>query len=159
MKVKDYTLLYIGSLLAMFIGLEACQKNRTFDHYEHTQLSGWERNDTLLFDIPPQKAGTYELNIGIRATQTFPYKSVCLIIERTVFPNMETRKEIVRCPIIDDYGLLIGKNGISNSELSYHLADITLQEHDSMHIKLHHCMRRETLPGISEIGIQLIKQN
>ena len=30
----------------------SCNRNTVYDHYEHTPLTGWEKNDTLIFQMP-----------------------------------------------------------------------------------------------------------
>ena len=42
-------------LLAMLMAMTACSDGVVYSNYEHTALSGWERNDTLPFSIRPLK--------------------------------------------------------------------------------------------------------
>lgn len=154
---KSYTLLYIAVVVTAIIGLYGCDDNRIYSHYEHLELSGWERNDTTVFAFPCKKDGTYSLDIGFRANQEFPYKTISMVIERTVFPSGETNSSTIRCRIIDDNGYMVGKRGISNCEIKYNLGKIILKANDSVRIKINHCMRRESIPGLSEIGIEARK--
>lgn len=157
MKAKSYTLLYIiGSVWTLLLAV-SCNDNRVYDHYEHTQLKGWERNDTLTFNIPPVSKGTYQLNIGIRANQDYPFKTISIVMSRKTMPKGIIKNDTIRCKIIEDNGKLAGQNGISSTELRYHVRDLELNQGDSLHITLNHCMRREILPGLSEIGLQLVK--
>lgn len=147
--------------LAAIIGLlfmSSCTYDDTYNHYEPTAKAGWRSNDTLTFAIPPQHAGTYALNVGFRATQAFPYKRLAFIMERTTYPSRHVRKDTVRCIVADNTGRLAGKNGISNSEYLYRISHLQLHEGDSLCIKIHHCMRPDDLPGITDIGINLRQQ-
>ena len=73
---KVSTLLYIVVLMIIIMGTASCNDPRTYDHYESVSLRGWLRNDTLTFDIPRQWEGNYQLALGIRATQSYPYRSI-----------------------------------------------------------------------------------
>ena len=176
MRIKEHTLLYYIShpftaraghtgrpaawlsAVAALLLTASCTYDDTYNHYEPTAKAGWRSSDTLTFAIPPQHAGTYTLNAGFRATQAFPYKRLAFIMERTVYPSRHTRKDTVRCIVADNTGRLVGKNGISNSEYLYRISHLQLREGDSLCIKIHHCMRPDELPGITDIGINLRRQ-
>ena len=49
-------------------------------------------------------------------------------------------------------------HGISTYQYNFHLTTLTLNEGDSLHIAVRHNMKREILPGISDIGIRLSQQ-
>ena len=152
-------LIYIGSsrvvaLLVCMLLFASCQDRRTYSHYTTVAVDGWERNDTLTFAIPPQHAGTYELQIGLRATNAYPFTHLSMLMEQTC--GIKVRRDTVRCQITDAKGLLLGKNGISSSEITYHIADINLKEGDSLTIKFNHCMERDPISGISDMGVELL---
>ncbi len=56
-------------------------------------------------------------------------------------------------------GSMHGKEGISLNEVRYRLDEIHLNTKDSLVVKIHHCMRRESLPGIANIGIELVRKD
>lgn len=172
--------IYIGSnrwvaLFACLLLLVACQEQRTYSHYATVEVEGWERSDTVTFAIPPQHAGTYDLQLGLRATNTYPFTHLSMLMEQTRYRKTAPAQkgeavsggktgrwqvvmahcDTVRCQIADANGLLLGKNGISSTELTYPLAQLHLQEGDSLSIKLSHCMERESLTGVADVGITL----
>ncbi|MCR5076721.1 MAG: gliding motility lipoprotein GldH [Prevotella sp.] len=163
MRSKVCTLLYTIALMATVIGAGSCSDPRTYDHYESVPMKGWERNDTLSFNVPRQWEGLYQLDLGLRASQAFPYKEITLIMERTVINYRHRMKQekrfqdTVRCEIINDKGMLMGKDGVSSSEIRYHITDFRLIRSDSLHITLRHVMSRDAVPGISNVGIRLTK--
>ena len=69
---------------------------RTYDRYKSVSLQGWSRNDTLSFDIPRQWEGNYQLDLCLRAAQTYPYRNISMIIERKIISQTteEARKDI-----------------------------------------------------------------
>mgnify|MGYP002623758744 CR=1 FL=1 len=136
----------------------SCKDQRVYDHFEHTSIDGWERNDTLSFNIPPMPEGDYLLNIGMRANVDYPYTKISVLMERTIYPSKKSHRDTIRCRLMEENGKMSGKQGISSSETRYEVSTIHLKDNDSLHIILHHCMSKEHLPGISEVGIQLVRK-
>lgn len=154
---RKYTLLYIIAALTAVTHLCGCDNRRVYSHYEHLDLNGWERNDTAFFGFRCHESGTYSLDMGFRTNHDFPYKSLSMVVEHIIFPSHSTGHSTIRCRITDDAGNITGKQGISCNDIKYHLGEIEMQKDDSIKIKINHCMRREMLPGLSEIGIEAIK--
>lgn len=142
------------------LGWGSCTDSRAYDHYEPVELDGWGRNDTTRYCVPRQGEGKYAMQLGLRATQAYPYKTVSLIVEWKVIPNKErsasrVAADTVVCRIIDDKGRLSGKSGVSSSELLQHVSSFRLNRGDSLFVTVRHIMSRDLLPGISDVGIQL----
>ncbi len=68
------------------------------------------------------------------------------------------RRDTIHCEIITDKGMLAGQDGISNTEIRQHIASFQLNRNDSLHITIHHVMSRNSIPGISDIGLRLQKR-
>ena len=142
----------------------SCSDPRTYDRYESVSLQGWSRKDTLTFDIPRQWEGKYQLDLCLRAAQTYPYRNISMIIERKVIYYRQRKKrektynDTINCEIINDKGILVGQKGISNTEIRQAITSFRLNRNDSMHVTIHHIMSRESLPGISDVGIRLLKK-
>ena len=157
MQKNKYTLLYyIG--LCWLLSCMACKNQVTYSHYEHVPIAGWEKNDTLPFSIEPIKQeGLYQENLGIRINGAYPFMGLTLIIEQTIFPSMKTLSDTLNYELIDEDGNMKCK-GISHYQYSFPLKTLSLQEGDSLSINIRHDMKREILPGISDIGITLTKE-
>ena len=164
MKHKVSTLLYIIALMVITMGAASCSDPRTYDRYKSVSLQGWSRNDTLSFDIPRQWEGNYQLDLCLRAAQTYPYRNISMIIERRVIYYRQRKKrektynDTINCEIINDKGILVGQKGISNTEIRQAITAFRLNRNDSMHVTIRHIMSRESLPGISDVGIRLLKK-
>ena len=39
------------------MGFTSCDTNTPYYHYAHTPIDGWEKNDTLRYDVQPLKKG------------------------------------------------------------------------------------------------------
>lgn len=164
MKHKVSTLLYIIALMVIAMGATSCSDPRTYDHYKSVSLQGWSRKDTLTFDIPRQWEGNYQLDLCLRAAQTYPYRNISMIIERKVIYYRQRKKrektynDTVNCEIINDKGILVGHKGITSTEIRQAITSFRLNRNDSMQVKIHHIMGCESLPGISDVGVRLIKE-
>lgn len=142
--------------------LPSCNHSTVFDQYAHTPIAGWEKNDTLSFEVAPlAEAGTYQQSLGLRITGDYPFMSLTLIVKQTIFHNK--RKVLSECKIDTVNCELIDKNGVSKSQgISYYQYNVPInlyQMHqgDSIHIAVQHDMKREILPGVSDIGIKITK--
>lgn len=144
-------------LLVVLINVSCNQRRMIYNHYEHTPLSGWEKNDSLCFDIRPvAEAGTYRTELGVRISNEFPFLGITMEIRQTVLPSGKTTSRAMECKFIDKNGFIQG-SGISLYQYSFPLDDVTLEKGDSLHIVIRHNMKREIMPGIPEIGILLEK--
>lgn len=150
-------LTYIYKVALAVAALTACADTRSYDHYEHTAVEGWERNEAVAFDVQPQWAGTYSMQLGLRATQAYPYRNLSVVVETTVLPRKTCRRDTVNCTLNDQLGRMTGKNGVSLSETLHAINELQLKQGDSLHVEVRHLMRRDALPGISEVGIRLDK--
>ncbi len=187
MKRLFYTLLIIGSLsLSMMV--TSCKESTVYYKYAHTSIAGWEKNDTLSFAIPPlTSTGLYQENLGLRITGAYPFMGITLIVEQEIFPNQESKKEkeernklqimgvkshqakkvahgekivkldTIQCNLINKDGVTTGQ-GISYYQYNFPINLYHFNENDSIHIMIRHDMKREILPGISDIGIKLEKR-
>lgn len=164
MRHKVFTLLYVIALMAITMGALSCSDPRTYDHYERVPLKGWSRNDSLVFDIPRQWEGNYRIDLCIRAAQAYPYRNISLIMERKVVCYRHRKKmeksynDTINCEIINDKGMLAGQNGISCTEIRQPVTSFRLNRNDSLHITIRHIMSREAVPGISDIGVKILKK-
>ena len=146
-----------GIAMAMLaaVVMAACEQPVVYSHYEPTPLSGWAHNDTVHFQIPKmKKTGASATDIGLRINTTYPFLSLSLVVDRTVFPSFTTYTDTLSCDLIDKKGQAKGQ-GLSVFQYLFPLSDINLNEGDSLAIEVRHDMRMELLPGISDIGIQL----
>lgn len=141
-------------LLAVLL-LTACKQRTVYYHYEHTPLSGWEKNDSLVFTTDTIAIdGTYSEEVGIRINGTYPFLQLNLVVEHLVMPAMTVKSDTLSCRLIDETGNALG-NGVSNYQYLIPLTSMTLKKGDRLRIAIRHDMKREILPGISDIGLRL----
>jgi len=150
---------FLTVLLALLTAtaLTSCIDNVAYDHYEHTQLAGWEKNDTLFFCTQPLQAGRYRAYIGLRTTGEFPFTSLNLLVEQRTFPSKKRRTLTKKCKLMEKNGEINGQ-GVSLYQYEFPLTVLELNQGDSLQFYIRHDMKREILPGIANVGLKLIKQ-
>lgn len=138
--------------------LTACQQRAAFSHYESVPIDGWDREDTVQFMLGPIVEGNvFCETLGLRASQAFPFMNLSLIVEQEAIPSGLVRCDTINIPIIDTDGIPIGK-GINHFQYNIALNDINLLTGESLFVSIRHNMKREYLPGITDVGITLTKQ-
>ena len=154
---KNSRWLYLGLIFTVAIGLASCDRKTIYYHYEHAPVSGWEKNDVLSFCVSPVSEGTYREELGLRIDKSYPFMGLCLVIKQTILPSGYEHSDTLNCNLIDEDGNNKGP-GLSYYQYNFHVNTLRLQEGDSLHITVKHNMKREIMPGISDIGIRLDRQ-
>ena len=145
--------------LAAALALFSCSRNAVYSHYEPVSLDGWERSDTLFFDITtPRDSGVFSSELGVRITERYPYQELALVMEQTLLPAGKVTTDTVNVRLTDPEGHYEGK-GLSIIDTLVPMDDIALGTTDTLKVSIRHMMRREVLPGISDIGITLEKKH
>ena len=146
---------YLYTLLAFFV--VSCTGNKVYDHYNHTPVTGWEKVDTLKFDVPKvSKMGHYSTDLGLRINSHYPFISLSLIVEQTVFPGGRTHIDTLNCGLVSDNGKIKGQ-GIGSYQYHFRISEMALKAGDSLHICVRHDMKCEMIPGISDVGIEICR--
>ncbi|HEY9551152.1 MAG TPA: gliding motility lipoprotein GldH [Prevotella sp.] len=135
--------------------LSSCNDHKVYDQYNHTPIAGWEKNDTLLFDIPPlTRDGQFGTELGLRINGAYPFMSLALIVEQTIYPEKRIQIDTINCKLIDKNGIPKGQ-GVNYYQYNFPITQLQLKQGDSIHVTIRHDMQREILPGISDIGFML----
>lgn len=146
------------ALLAVGLLSCACNRQKVYSRFQHISATGWEKTDTLFFNIPPvAEDGTYREELGLRIDNMFPFQSMTIEVVQTILPKGEQKTYIKNCPLIDGKGNMKGA-GVSFFQYTFPIDNIRLNRDDSIHISLIHNMKREIMPGVSDAGITLTKQ-
>jgi gliding motility-associated lipoprotein GldH len=141
--------------VAMAAVLSACVGSTVYHHYEAVSMSGWEKNDTLVFDVPPMTADCIcHRQLGLRISSDYPFMGLTLIVEQLTLPSHHFQRDTLNCNIINAHGNPLG-HGISRYQYQFPLPAVSLDSGQSLRITVRHDMKREILPGITDIGMEL----
>ena len=157
MHQKNRRLLFALLILTVTLAIASCDRKAVYSHYVSTPIDGWDSSDELTFTISPIPAdGAYEEHVGLRINRVYPFQGLTLIVKQQVFPAGETHTDTLEANLIDHEGNIRGQ-GINYFQYTIPLRKINLHAKDSMSVSIRHHMRRETLPGIGDIGFTLLR--
>lgn len=143
---------------AACLSLTACTSDTLLHHYEPLPAEGWERCDTVCFDVPQQ---TEDLNgtltIGLRTKANIGFQDVVLAVEQRDGKGAISRCDTVRYPLTDAEGEAL-TGGINIHQYETQHLPILLRKGKSTTIRIHHLMAREVISGITEVGIKIDTQ-
>ena len=135
----------------------ACHRGVIYSHYEHVDNDGWERNDTMHFYIPRiAETGKYRQQLMLRVNNSLPFLSLSVVVEQEIFPRRQKLRKRIECPLVEENGHVMGK-GISCYQYTFDVQNVELFKGDSLHVCVMHHMKRETMPGITDVGILVSK--
>lgn len=149
--------------MAALLAMTGCSRQTIYSHYEPIVPEGWERNDSICFDIPIIiEEGDYSQTIGLRTDNAYPYKNLTLVVDyrlKTPNPRPQTLqwRDTLEVRITDNEGNVLG-TGINHYQYEMALPNIMLHIDDSLHVSVRHLMRRECLPGITDIGFTVSRR-
>ena len=145
-------------LLALIV-LCGCQQQVAYHEFRHIYEPGWDKSDTIHFETRALSAGgSYRLDAELRTDKNYPFQKLTIEIEQTVYPSKEKYHDVIDCDLISEEGVIEG-DGISYFQYQFHVRDLSLHQGDSVHICLTHNMKREIMPGITDVGIRLSLPN
>ena len=96
-------------------------------------------------------------DLGLRISNEYPFMSLSLIVDQEVSSTHEKRRDTLACDLISGQGVVKGQ-GVSQYQYSFHLTTMELQSGDKLYVSVRHDMKREILPGISDVGLKLSRK-
>jgi gliding motility-associated lipoprotein GldH len=151
MRNKIATLL----LLIITLGMVSCDDKTVYHHYEHVPGYVWEKNDTLTFSIPPvAEEGTYQEQLEMRINGDYPFLSLTMLVDEHILPLGGSHRYAYTCELMDKYGTPLGE-GVSYYQYRFDMNELNLNKGDSLVVYIVHNMKRELIPGISDVGLRL----
>lgn len=137
------------------VGLGSCNRKMVYDKYVNTPVAGWEKNDPIAYALPRiDSSGVYEASVGLRTTDAYPFMSITLIVQKKFVEKDSVATDTVRCQLTDQKGNAVGK-GIIYHQYRFPVSEFALSNGDSIVVSIRHDMKREILPGISDVGLIL----
>lgn len=157
MNGKLHLYLFVTAL-SLLGSLTGCDERILYHSYHSIPSEGWERHDTLVFRPDTVcHAGNYRFDLELRATEKYPSQSVWLVVEsRFSPPASTTRRDTVECLLIDPETHRTGR-GIHTYQYNIPLYSQHLTKGEACEIRIRHCMHRENLHGLRDIGIRIMR--
>jgi len=144
--------------LAVALAMAGCNRKTIFSHYVAIDQSGWERTDTMHFAVAHiPLTDRYVETIGLRITSHYPFTALTVIADQHAVPSGIQRTDTLCCRLTDESGTVMG-SGLTHYQYLFPLPPLPLSEGDSLSVSIRHHMMRETLPGVTDVGLIVCKE-
>ena len=140
-------------LIGLF--LSSCTGNTLYHHYQSLPAEGWERCDTICFDVPEAKEnidGT--LHVGFRTAAHIGIQDIVIAVEQVGEAGRILRCDTIRYLLTDADGKAL-TGGVNKLQYETECVPFLCGKGNSNSVRIHHLMRHELIPGITEVGIRV----
>ena len=146
---SSFSILLYSSFLA------ACIDGTCFHSYKPLPAEGWERRDTICFDLP-QADQDYNgtLTIGLRTKAYIDMQDIVLAVEQLNDSAEVCRRDTIRYPLTNTKGDALAK-GVNHHQYETEQLPISMKKGQGGSVRIHHLMRNETVQGFTELGIKI----
>ena len=135
----------------------SCTDRTLFHAYKPLPAEGWERRDTVCFDVPQTDEDTDgTLFIGLRTAAHVGIQNVVLAVEQRGEAGDILRQDTIHYPLNDAEGNAL-TGGVNHHQYETQQLPFHMKKGQSGSVRIHHLMSHEILSGITEVGIRINK--
>lgn len=153
--VKPFNLILV--LLVML--LVSCSSGVLFD--QTANVAGrWYKDNPKDFDVPvPDSLATYDFYLNVRHNTDYRYSNLYLFLQ-TRFPNGHLTRDTLQLILADNAGKWLGKGWGSVKEDQILLKrNLRFPMKGNYEFTIWQAMRADTLKGIRNIGLRIVRSN
>lgn len=149
---------HIATLIVAICLLASCAMDTVYYHFQQIAEEGWDKRDTLLFRIDTLlQEGDYDATLCLRTDAAYPYRNLSVKTVLTVRPRNASDARRMDFCIVNPDGTANG-DGITFRSHEKDICTIHLAPGDSLTVKVAHNMRKETMPGVRDVGIKITRK-
>lgn len=135
--------------------ITACIGGTYFHSYKPLPTGGWERRDTICFDLPQSPQDFHgTLTIGLRTKAYVDMQDIVLSVEQLNDSAEVCRRDTIRYPLTNTQGDALAK-GVNHHQYETEQLPISMKKGQGGSVRIHHLMRNETVQGFTELGIKI----
>ena len=139
-------------MVTTMLAIAACSHLPVYSHYEHLDSDGWDSRDSITFTAGVSDSGVYQLVLGLRANNTFPFTQLTLVAHCHSAVSHVDRTDTITLNITDNEGNMKGK-GTTFFHYDALLPNMILFDQDTLSVTVAHVMTRRLLPGVTDVGL------
>lgn len=114
---------------------------------------GWRYTDVEEFTVTHRDSvASGALMVALRHRGDYPYMDVCLEVEQADSAGVVSRCDTVTIPLADRFGKWRG-SGVGTSFQIVDTVGVIKNHTTGGKVRIRHLMRRDTLPGINQVGV------
>ena len=135
-----------------------CNDKTMYYSYTPTPSTGWEKNDTLQFNIPVNDSLVLlYLNTEVRSSNTYPYRDLWLEVRHNLKGSDTWQVDTLQFVLADEEGKRTDQSWSCFYQKSKHLNPIFVKDTGTYVVKINHAMYDNNIKGIHDIGILISK--
>lgn len=157
MKLRVLTFALLLSLFCLFSG---CRERTVFHQYAATDVDGWDVTERVVFKVDTlHRKGIYQPTLHLRVTTggEYPFQTIAIAVHQqwqAADSLVSERIDTLQCRLLTPTGHRL-ERGISLSQHAYALPPLQLPAGTVGRISIVHLMRKETIPGVTDVGFSL----
>ena len=146
--MKKIVLVLLTGLL-----LTACQSNIIYSQFVPMSSEKWHIDSVARFDYDIADAyADYRMLIYVRHTERYPYQNMWLFVDNN------RHRDTIEFYLADDRGQWLGEKQHGFIEMPVLLEEnIHFPDPGTYHIEIQHGMRDSLLRGVSDIGLEIYR--
>lgn len=154
MQLKHFFALFLITLTAM----TSCSKGVSYSQVDNIG-GGWEKDSVYTYTIDVDNTKElYELDIVLRNDNTYPDQNLWLKVEWKD-PSDTHHTDTLNIFLADEFGRWRGRGiGSNYNNLILYKDSLTYDAAGTYEYRISHLMRHNTLNGLTQIGLQLMKK-
>lgn len=139
--------------ITALLGITGCRHETVYHTYQPTGENGWLAHDSLFYALPSQALpGTFQLHIGVRHTELYPYKDLWIEIGKK--GNTAAPKDTFHLYLTDKEGHWHHSTTGRLYQCDTEAGTLCLSSQDTL-LYMIHLMSDSLLTGIHDAGIRL----
>lgn len=136
----------------------SCNPNTVFNQNVILPADGWFKNNAVAFNVTIlDTLDTYEFGLNVRNSVNYRYSNLYIFLI-TEFPNGNISRDTIELNLADDEGKWLGKGWGDIKESNIVLkTGLAFPLNGNYRFLVQQAMRVDTLKGINDIGLSIIK--
>ncbi|ADV43161.1 gliding motility lipoprotein GldH [Bacteroides helcogenes] len=151
---------YLKSIILLFVAgvLSACNKQQIYHTFQSLPTAGWQRKDTLRFNVEVTDSLTYyKLSVEIRNRNSYPYQNINLSVCYDNPDKHTSPADSLQFTLANEEGVWKGDGWGGLYQTSFPAGNIRIGKAGIYRFKIAYTLPDEKLKGINDIGIKLEK--
>lgn len=152
-------LISIFVALTIILVISSCNTNTVYNNNVTLPIEGWYKNNAVVFNIYiNDSVNNHMFTLSIRNSINYRYSNLYLFL-LTEFPNGNISKDTIECILANNEGKWLGKGWGDTKENKITLkSDLRFPLTGEYKFLVQQAMRVDTLFGINDIGLSVIKE-
>ena len=131
--------------------LSSCTDDTVYFSYHPVDNERWEKSDDIKFSIVPSRySGKCESFVVLRTNDRYPFKNLSVSVETIIRDTVFTKR-------VDFEVGRKTNSSFRHNDLVMPVSQFSVNENDTLHIRIAHNMKQNVLQGITDVGVKITK--